>query len=256
MGWFAQKIAMDLGADLVVMGHTHTAKSGLQTFPGGPIALTDYVNCGFECPSKPDLTGNKMFSFAVIKDFDEVQGARAPEHRIYSVTRIGNAFEFFLASPEPDLVVPDDSEYSSYVELTNTGPYPLVLQSIESDTGSSFVVEPPNQVAVGQTRRFWLQDLPKLPVGTGGIVTYLAQGDPNQTNYTIQFLCTYYTSIRNNQFTVTSNGPASNHSFQTKAGGSGWAANQVANGHPLFARVSLGGQAQTSKKVRRTVKRK
>ena len=49
MAWFAQRLALERGADLVVMGHTHKPKSGLYQ------GMVNYVNNGFVCPSKPDM---------------------------------------------------------------------------------------------------------------------------------------------------------------------------------------------------------
>src|SRR5262249_23731757 len=49
MGWFAQRDALKRGSELVVMGHTHVPIRGLAR------AATDYVNIGFDCPSRADF---------------------------------------------------------------------------------------------------------------------------------------------------------------------------------------------------------
>jgi hypothetical protein len=238
MGWFAQKLAMEQGADLVVMGHTHTSKSGLMSQPGGGFALTDYINCGFECPSKPDMSHNKMFSFAVIKDWDE-DPSRTPERRIYNVVNNRDSYEFRLSSAASDYVVPSTTfgDYSSYVEITNNGKTPLVRKDVNSDLGSNYIVEPPTRIEVGQTRRFWLQDNPGV-TGSGGSVSYASQ---DGTVYYVEYLCTFYPSLRSNQFNVTATGPSNQFSFQTRAGSNqAWTSNGVTSGNPVFARISLG----------------
>lgn len=55
LGWFAQKLAQDVGAELVVMGHTHKPISGIVNSP------IKYVNTGFNCPSTVDLGKNATF---------------------------------------------------------------------------------------------------------------------------------------------------------------------------------------------------
>jgi UDP-2,3-diacylglucosamine pyrophosphatase LpxH len=59
MGWFAQRLAFNTNAQLIVMGHTHEPISRLVR------SLVGYINTGFECPSTPDMP-KKAISFAVI----------------------------------------------------------------------------------------------------------------------------------------------------------------------------------------------
>ncbi|WP_414545935.1 metallophosphoesterase [Nostoc sp. CCY0012] len=66
LAWFAQKLAHQQSAELVVMGHTHKPISGIKDFP------IQYVNTGFNCPSKPDM-GKKHPTFVQI-DVEKSQG--------------------------------------------------------------------------------------------------------------------------------------------------------------------------------------
>jgi len=59
LAWFAQKLAQDVEAKLVVMGHTHKPISGIINSP------INYVNTGFNCPSTIDL-GQKNATFVQI----------------------------------------------------------------------------------------------------------------------------------------------------------------------------------------------
>ncbi len=59
LAWFAQRLAIQQSADLVVMGHTHTPVGGLAISP------INYHNSGFECASQPD-NPPKEFTFTVI----------------------------------------------------------------------------------------------------------------------------------------------------------------------------------------------
>ena len=49
MAWFAQKAAFDHSARGTVTGHTHHPKEGIDN------STCLYLNCGFECPSSPDI---------------------------------------------------------------------------------------------------------------------------------------------------------------------------------------------------------
>jgi predicted phosphodiesterase len=59
LGWFAQKLAQDVGAELIVMGHTHKPISDMS------YSTIKYVNTGFNCPSAVDL-GKKNATFVQI----------------------------------------------------------------------------------------------------------------------------------------------------------------------------------------------
>lgn len=80
LGWFAQKLAQDVGAELVVMGHTHKPISGIVDSP------IKYVNTGFNCPSTLDL-GNKNATFVHI-DIEAYQAEIlqvSPEEGSYNI---------------------------------------------------------------------------------------------------------------------------------------------------------------------------
>ena len=49
LAWFAQRLAIQQSADLVVFGHTHTPIGGLTISP------INYYNSGFECASSPTI---------------------------------------------------------------------------------------------------------------------------------------------------------------------------------------------------------
>ena len=59
LAWFAQQLAIQQSADLVVMGHTHTPVGGLSISP------VNYYNNGFECASGPD-NPPELFTFTVV----------------------------------------------------------------------------------------------------------------------------------------------------------------------------------------------
>lgn len=67
LGGFAQKLAQDVGAKLVVMGHTHKPISGIVGSPTG------YVNTGFNCPSTVDLANNSKNATFVEIDIEACQ---------------------------------------------------------------------------------------------------------------------------------------------------------------------------------------
>ena len=62
MAWFAQKCAWDNSARGALTGHTHVPREGIQN------STCLYLNCGFECPSLPDIaSGTAAFNFGVIR---------------------------------------------------------------------------------------------------------------------------------------------------------------------------------------------
>ena len=56
LAWFAQRLALVNGADLVVMGHTHQPVGGLTASP------VTYVNNGYECAASPTSRRGRLRS--------------------------------------------------------------------------------------------------------------------------------------------------------------------------------------------------
>ncbi|MCB1038144.1 MAG: hypothetical protein KDA94_01225, partial [Acidimicrobiales bacterium] len=108
LGWFAQRRALEHGADLVVMGHTHAPIGGLED------SLVEYVNSGFDCPSLPDQQRDvdpQHVTFVVVDT--EPEGADA------AVWAVGDAIEP-MDAPKTRVVGSRGHDYSCYVVLDNT----------------------------------------------------------------------------------------------------------------------------------------
>jgi UDP-2,3-diacylglucosamine pyrophosphatase LpxH len=60
LGWYAQQLAFEKNADLVVMGHTHIPKRGLDE------GVVDYINSGFECVPTPDMKKGQKMTYSII----------------------------------------------------------------------------------------------------------------------------------------------------------------------------------------------
>jgi UDP-2,3-diacylglucosamine pyrophosphatase LpxH len=161
MAWFAQKAAWDHAAPGAATGHTHVPKQGIQN------SSCLYLNCGFECPSSPDIAdGNSVFNFGVIDSagvpalWCVVKG-----NGVYCVGPANNG-------PSDQVVYAPDLDYSCYVTITNNTSNALERVTQTVDQGYS-VTYPPATIAPGTTGRFWIQDLPG-PFGAEGGTTYVA----------------------------------------------------------------------------------
>ncbi len=159
MAWFAQKTAWDQSARGAVTGHTHVPRQGIAN------SSCLYLNCGFECPSSPDIAaGNGVFNFGVI-DSDGLPALWCVIKRdgMYCVGPVNN-------TPSDHVVYAPDMDYSCYVTITNKTSNPLERVTQQADHGY-YVTYPPAAIAPGATGRFWLQDLPDA-FGAEGAATY------------------------------------------------------------------------------------
>lgn len=212
--WFAQKLALEVGASLVVMGHTHEPISGLKE------AFIKYVNTGFECPARPDI-GKKHPTFAEI-DINTVSA------RLFQVTEHRGAYTIDPHKARKDTIVYSPYfDFSSYVTVDNRrGKSDLFRKDFSAQHGH-YIVPPPAEIPRGTVQRFWIQDFPG-PQGSAGSVTY--EGDQGQ-RVSLRFACP--TGLGTNK--------ASGLSFRTKSGsGKFRARNRVAEfGHPFFVNYTV-----------------
>ena len=154
IAWFAQKACFDHGARGVITGHTHHPKEGIRN------SRCLYVNGGFECPSVPDIGGNRtQFNFAVITaDGTPQLWSVTDDHGSYCVRQIDG---------EPDQIMYEPfSDFSCYVTIDNSGSQDLVKVSDTADNGY-YVSAPPQTIAAGDTAEIWLQDFAGIHGGRG-----------------------------------------------------------------------------------------
>jgi UDP-2,3-diacylglucosamine pyrophosphatase LpxH len=170
MAWFAQKTAWDHAGRGAVTGHTHVPKQGIEN------STCLYVNCGFECPSVPDIAGGSgVFNFGVI----DAAGTPA----LWCVVKDQ---DMYCVGPcdhvDADQVVyAPFSDFSCYVTIENSSTGDLARVTEQADNGY-YVTRPPETIAAGATARFWLQDLPGIH-GAEGSTAYAPAGDKNRLNF-------------------------------------------------------------------------
>lgn len=216
MGWFAQRLAVESGADLVGFGHTHAPVSGLDT------TLVGYVNSGFGCPSIPDLPDNPI-TFATIDVASRHptvwRCARAGGDPVVSEYRVGPA------SPVP--VGMDDS---CYVRVVNTTTEDLQLEPGSARAHPGYwAAAPPARIPAGGVGMFWVQDLPGTE-GSGGSVTYTTRsGARHPFEFACPSLLFHWNSCRGGR------------SFRTKSGTDGWGSpgHIAASGHPFYVEFTV-----------------
>jgi UDP-2,3-diacylglucosamine pyrophosphatase LpxH len=162
LGWFAQMRAFESVADAMIMGHTHSPIMGLQN------SLITYANCGFECPSVPDM-GRQFMSFVLV----DVADLSTQVLRISSPPGQGLQIDTCPAS-STSVVVSPAQDFSCYVIIENTLQENLLLQSTRVGNGY-FPVPPPAKIAPGKQAMIWLQDKPGLH-GSDATFIYAAGG--------------------------------------------------------------------------------
>lgn len=178
LGWFAQKLALEHNADVVVMGHTHEPISGSIGAP-----TVQYVNSGYECAAKPDVAaGTAAFTFTVI-DLEQ------PAFKFPAFPQLGPVMRAQLKRvAEPTLVpgqplaitdfsakftpVVEGRDFSCYISITNNTGKPLTRGPLATPKEGRWVVPPPTTIADGDTAQMWLQDPPDPTVGSAALVTY------------------------------------------------------------------------------------
>ncbi len=219
LAWFAQRLALETGADLAVFGHTHVPVTGLSK------AFIDYVNTGFDCPSRADI-GKKHPTFVEI----DVPSMRAQLKQVTARSGGDYAVEDFDGT-NVDTVggYGPTFDYSTYVAIDNRNGAGDLIRANLPDPEGSYVVAPPQRIARGTTARFWVQDAPGGS-GSGGSVTY---GGADGRSLTLRFACP--TGISSN---VASGAP-----FVSKVGDEAYGApNEVAaRGHPFFVTFDASG---------------
>jgi UDP-2,3-diacylglucosamine pyrophosphatase LpxH len=214
LAWFAQRLALQTGSDLVVMGHTHTAIGGLTVSP------VNYINSGFECPSKPDVPP-KEFTFTLV----DLEHASA---EVFQVTKTGSGYGVSVfPAPRIPVVASPAMDFSCYVRIENRTGQPLARGQVMAQHGY-WVVAPPQTIPPGGRGDIWLQDLPGA-VGTEGGATYGSAG----RNLEFKFSCP--TGIWSN----TVLGP--NKNFIAKSGENDWQPRGQVPwfGHPLQVRFTV-----------------
>jgi len=165
LAWFAQKAAFDHSAEGTVTGHTHHPKQGIKN------SNCLYLNCGFECPSVPDIAdGRALFTFGVIEpDGRPELWCVVKEAQGYCVKRVPSP-------PSDQLVYEPFMDFSCYVTIKNDTSQELKRVAETADDGY-YVSHPPTTIAPGATGRFWLQDLAGIHGAEGGTTYAAADGD-------------------------------------------------------------------------------
>ena len=210
MGWFAQKLAFEVGADLVVMGHTHTPISGLSN------SLIQYINTGFNCPSVPDIGIGKKHPTFVTINVDNLCTD------VLQVVKEGNSYNIKSGDAQRDIVAEND--FSCYVIIDNSnGNSDLRRKDFQAKHGH-YIVLPPEIIKRGETVRFWLQDYPGI-YGAEGSVKYVKQDNQQEIRFT--YGCPF----------VSSN-YCSGTNFYTKSANLSWGnLNETkTSGHPFVVR--------------------
>lgn len=216
LAWFAQRLALQTGSDLAVMGHTHKPVSGLQVSP------VNYVNSGFECVPIPDEPGSR-FTLTMI----DLETARA---QLFTVTGSTGAFRVVATTvPSMSSVIQKPFlDFSCYVGIGNRASTPLRLVRTNKAASSYWVVPPPQQIDPNARVAIWLTD------------TFGTQGSEGSFTYTdgvrnLDFAFSCPTGLSPN--TVSSPVP----NFATRTGTTRvWRTGGVDRfGHPLQARFPI-----------------
>ena len=226
LGWFAQRLALEHGADLVVMGHTHAPIGGLED------GLVDYVNSGFDCPSTPDRQREHdpvQVTFAVV-DLGEVTDDDPDPRPSACVWAVDDDGCHPIEAPTTRVVASPARDFSCYVILDNEdGSDAWELVEAEATHGHH-VVAPPERIEPGAVARFWLQD--QLGVtGSAGTVRYRRVGGGDQDVAAFAYSCPM----------VGTNAAEAPAAYATRVGGDErWHDERIAHwGHPFFLDAEL-----------------
>jgi Calcineurin-like phosphoesterase len=214
LAWFGQRLAMETGSDLTVMGHTHSAIAGLEVSP------VDYVNNGYACVSRPDAPTTPT-------TFTQVDLERATA-QVLSVVPTPIGFGVLPARVRRlRSAIVHGRDYSCYARIENRTGRPLIRTSVGRDSASYWVVPPPMVIPPGARLDAWLQDTPLSPRGSEGRFSY------SDGTRTYDFFITCPT-VRDNA--VTSPVP-----YETKVGTNPWRSGRVDHsGYPVQARFRVG----------------
>jgi hypothetical protein len=213
LAWFGQRLAMQTGSDLTVMGHTHSAVAGLDVSP------VDYVNNGYACVSLPDAVTGTPTTFTRV----DVERATA---QVFAVAPFGTSI-FPTRVRRLRSAIVHGRDYSCYARIQNNTGRPLIRVAVGRDSASYWVVPPPMMIQPGARFDAWLQDTPLSPRGSEGSFSY---SDGART-YSFFVTCP---TVRDNK--VTSPVP-----YETKVGSNPWRAGRVdGSGYPVQARFYVG----------------
>ena len=207
LAWFAQRLAIQQSADLVVFGHTHT--------PIGGVALSpvNYYNGGFECVSIPD-NPLKRFTFTVV----DLETAAAD---VIVVNHGDLAISVAQVAVLPSVVLEPAMDFSCYVRILNETSEPLTLKQT-SATAGYWVVPPPRRIPPGGRGDAWLQDHTG-PFGSEGTFVYANAGA------TLEFSVSCPTGLASN----SAAGAGGNFVARSGSGDWGQRGRVPARGHPL-----------------------
>ncbi len=213
LAWFAQRVAMQARADLVVLGHTHHAVRRLAKSP------VDYVNNGYGCVAGPD-SAKTPFTFTVVD-------LRTAKTTVYGAdlktAAISPVREDRLAVQTP--IVMPAKDYSCYIRVRNATPSRLSLAGSQAVYGD-WIVPPPSQIEPGARVDLWLQDRWGGP-GAYGTLTYTGAAT---SALEFEVACPVLTRNR-----VVS--PVADWSSSTD--GERWMARDIARGNPLLTRFHV-----------------
>ena len=215
LAWFAQRLALQNGAELVVFGHTHAPKSGLKD------GFINYVNTGFDCPSRPDI-GTKHPTFIEVETTTLTARLRQVTARPDGTYAIEDH-----AAPADTLVYAPNLDFSTYVSVDNSQGASDLVRRTNAEIHGRYVVGPPAVIPKGHVTRFWIQDNAGVR-GSEGVVSYERAGG---STVDLHFGCP----------TGTASNFAGGAPFQARVGGGDWAASDVAprRGRPLFVRFRV-----------------
>ena len=214
LAWFAQRLALENDAGLVVMGHTHQPVGGLTASP------VTYINNGYECAAIPDLAdGTAAFTFTVV----DLEQAKATIHQVKPGQPGGTYAVGDFSAPLFPVVVSPLEDFSCYVRIKNQTGRPLTLGRLADPAHGRWVLPPPPTIPAGGRGDLWLQDFPGA-AGTAGAATY---------NDALHFAFTCPTGPPELGFKNTAVGPGSDFVARSAAGP--WQSKGAvpAAGHPL-----------------------
>ncbi|KAF3884552.1 MULTISPECIES: metallophosphoesterase [Nostocales] len=221
MGWFAQQLAFEAEAELVVMGHTHQPISGLEN------SLINYVNTGFHCPSRTDI-GKKHPTFILIN----VDDFHADIFQVFNNEGTYNIEVSYAQKAKVADGTFSAGDFSCYIIIDNQqGKFDLNLENYEATSGH-YVIAPPQKISQGEQVKLWLQDNPGHS-GAQGWAKY-SYKDEEGILKEIQF-------AYNCPFTFFNSASCDNANFYTKTADSSWGTlNGVTKlGHPFFVKFVL-----------------
>jgi UDP-2,3-diacylglucosamine pyrophosphatase LpxH len=213
LAWFAQRLAMQARADLVVLGHTHHAVRHLAKSP------VDYVNNGYGCVAAPD-SAKTPFTFTVV----DLRTAKAT---LYGAD-LKTAAILPVRPDRLDVQTPNAwpaKDYSCYVRVRNDTASRLTLAGSQAVYGD-WIVRPPSQIEPGARLDLWLQDQ-WLGAGAYGTFTYMGA-----TTSVLEFEVACPVTRRNRVVSPVSD-------WSSSSDGERWTPRGVAWGNPLLTRFHV-----------------